>query len=65
MTIDLDDIDSMLDFRSTFDDLMGERDHFPNAQELSEEEREEFIEFLDEYDLWDEFRDEWEDYEKA
>lgn len=67
--IDYDDRDSVDDFTKEFEDLMRDengdlRDEFPSADELSEDERERFMDWLDENEMWDAFRDEWEDYKE-
>jgi hypothetical protein len=69
-TINRDDADQVADFRDEFDYLMTDeegnsREHFPSADEVDEQRRGEWIEFLNDYDLWEEFREDWEDYEKA
>lgn len=54
------------DLRDDFNDLFGDDlDHFPSADEIPEEQWADWIAFMDEYDLWDEYRDQWEDYERA
>ena len=66
-TIDIDDIDSVQEFEAEFEAFMTDPDgqlydHFPSAQEVGREEWDNYILFLDDYELWDVFRDEWEDY---
>ncbi len=65
-TIDFDDTERMQEFREDFDALMEGRDHFPSAEEVGEENWDNWIDFLNEYDLWEEFREDWEkDYAEA
>lgn len=64
-TIDFDNEDSVRDFTDRFSDLMGDREEVPDASQLSKEEQDEWMEFFDEYELWDEFREDWERYLQA
>ncbi len=72
--IDYDDNKSVRDFINVFDEFLidenGEPlDHFPSADEIRETQGKEavgdWIEFLNEYGLWDEFREDWEQYGKT
>jgi len=64
-------LDQENEFRDDFyflmeDPITGEvYDHFPSAEEVGRENWDEWFDFLDEYDLWDEFRKDWENYEKT
>jgi len=68
-TLDYSDEDERQAFNDALNDLLHDEDGnergFPSAGDVDPEEWQEFMDFMDEYDLWDEFRDEWEDYEKA
>lgn len=67
-TVDPDDPESVQNFRDDLDYLMGaleDDSRLPNAQELDKDEQGRWMDFFREYDLWDEVRDAWEDYEKA
>ncbi|HEX9272952.1 MAG TPA: hypothetical protein VGA01_12135 [Candidatus Binatia bacterium] len=67
-TIDPDDPISIQNFQDDLDYLMGaleDDSRIPNALELEKEERDRWMDFFDEYDLWNEVREAWEDYEKA
>jgi hypothetical protein len=63
-TIDYDDPDSVDRFRDAVEEQFADIDHLPNAIEVGDE-RGNWIAFYTEWDLWDEVRDAWEDYEKA
>lgn len=68
--INADDTDSQEDFRDAMYDAFRDEngdfpDHFPNAREVDEKEWKDILDFFDEYDLWEDVREDWEDYEKA
>ena len=60
-TIDYDDPASVERFMDDLDSLLGDRTEIPDARDLTEEEKFDWTDFFDEYDLWDVVRDEWEE----
>lgn len=65
-TLDFDDPEERAAFEKAFNDIMVDedgnlRDSFPSASDVDPKDYPDIFDFLDEYDLWDEFRDDWEE----
>jgi hypothetical protein len=68
-TIDYDHPDSVERLRDDFGEIAFDKegnplDHFPSADEIDPRDWKDWLDFLDEYELWEEFRDEWERYDE-
>lgn len=68
--VDFDDRDTHREFNDALSDLYNEAglddfDAIPSADDIPEDQWDDWIAFFDYYDLWDDVRDDWEDYEKA